>query len=124
VRAFQETAPNAPNPYRERLNSVVAEKNAADRAKVFANVGIAQAAAGDVDAGVLELKRAMATCADCEIRGDLHKNLGLIQARAGDLQDAEIEFRAALVDKPDDPEIKSALQLIGHLLAPHAQATH
>ena len=45
-------------------------------------------------------------------RADLHKNLGLIYARSGDTAKAVAALRAAREQKPADPEIERALQLL------------
>ncbi len=57
------------------------------------------------------LKKALASCPDCELAAALHKNLGLALCNNGNLDECKQELQEALKLNPNDPDIVKALNL-------------
>ena len=57
------------------------------------------------------LKKALASCEDCELAAALHKNLGLALCNNGNLDECKQELQEALKLNPNDPDIVKALNI-------------
>jgi tetratricopeptide (TPR) repeat protein len=57
------------------------------------------------------LKKALASCQDCELAAALHKNLGLALCNNGNLDECKQELQEALKLNPNDPDVVKALNL-------------
>jgi tetratricopeptide (TPR) repeat protein len=57
------------------------------------------------------LKKALASCEDCELAAALHKNLGLALCNSGSLDECKQELQVALKLNPNDPDIVKALNI-------------
>ena len=57
------------------------------------------------------LKKALASCEDCELAAALHKNLGLALCNNGSLDECKQELQIALKLNPNDPDIVKALNI-------------
>ena len=58
------------------------------------------------------LKKALASCQDCQLAASLHKNLGLALCNNGDLDEGKLELQQALKLNPSDADIVKALNMV------------
>ena len=57
------------------------------------------------------LKKALASCQDCELAAGLHKNLGLALCNNGNLDECKQELQEALKLNPNDSDVVKALNI-------------
>jgi DNA-binding NtrC family response regulator len=112
ARALRSTDPAESDQLMARYIAVQTERRILDRADTLANNGVEAASAHDWPEAVRQLKEAIAACADCAVKADLHRKLGIIDCQAGDLVNGEKELLAAKALKPSDPVTQAALELI------------
>jgi tetratricopeptide (TPR) repeat protein len=112
-------ARNAPEAkeYGRQLRDLQKEQSASGRARVLANAALSAAKEQDWPKAVDQLRKAIETCGECQVRAQLHKNLGLIMAQSGDLEGAASELRIARELNPEDLDTKYALEVLPRLRA-------
>jgi tetratricopeptide (TPR) repeat protein len=98
-----------------RFEALQARGHIMDRAQTLGNFALSSAAAHDWPQAIAQLQEGLRICGDCSALPLLHKNLGLIYCRSGDLKSGRVELLEALKLAPEDPDIKSALQLLEKL---------
>jgi tetratricopeptide (TPR) repeat protein len=84
----------------------------ADEAGTLGNDALAAGAAHDWPEAIRKFQKAIEECGECAIKADLHKKLGLTECRMGDIENGERELQLARALKPEDPDIKRALERI------------
>lgn len=112
IRALGPGDPAAASSYRAKFTELQRQKRITGQAETLNNFALSAAASRDWPRAIEQLTEAITLCGDCRARADLHKNLGLIYARSGDTAKAVAALRAAREQKPADPEIERALQLL------------
>jgi tetratricopeptide (TPR) repeat protein len=79
--------------------------------KALGNEAYLAANKQDWPEAIRTLKKALASCPDCELAAALHKNLGLALCNNGNLDECKQELQEALKLNPKDSDVVKALNL-------------
>jgi len=101
--------------YGARYLELQSKRQATDLAKSSELSAKAAVQRGNWPAAVTQLQKALEFCGDCAMQADLRKSLGLAYCYANDLQDGKNELERVLETKPEDREVKRALEIIERL---------
>ena len=120
ARAVRPTDPDEAARLMARYSQVQKEQHIVDEAGTLGNDALAAGAAHDWPEAIRQFHKAIEVCGQCAIQADLRKKLGLTDCRRGDIDNGEKELRLAQALKPDDPDIKRALERIAVARAKNA----
>ena len=104
--------------FRRRFEAFLQQQHIDTRAGTLAAFAQLSAASRDWPEAVARFKEAIQACANCSIRGALHRDLGLVYCRTGDLHNGARELRLARNIDPGDAEVRKSLSLIEALDIP------
>ncbi len=113
-QALRKTDTAEANRYAEQLRNHLKQSQALSEADTLGNLALSAAERHDFGQAISQLEEALTVCGDCHDKADLYKDLGLIFCQSGDLEHAELQLKKALLLKPQDPEIMSALTLVSN----------
>jgi tetratricopeptide (TPR) repeat protein len=112
ARAVRAADPAEASRLMARYSQVQREHHIVDEAGTLGNDALAAAAAHDWQEAIRKFQEAIEVCGNCSIKADLHEKLGLVDCQMGNIDRGEKELRLARTLKPDDPDIKRALERI------------
>jgi tetratricopeptide (TPR) repeat protein len=113
-RALLKTDPVQAKVYRDRFVALQQQKQLLSQAAMLGNFALASANRGDYAQAISQFHEALKECGDCESEADLYKDLGLIECKSGDIDTGEKDLLVAKSLKPQDADIRKALDVIAY----------
>jgi Flp pilus assembly protein TadD len=102
--------------YRDRFAAMQRRNQLTSQVDTLGNFALASANRGDFAQAIAQFHEALQQCGDCVSKPDLHKDLGLIECKSGDVANGAKDLRIAASLKPQDAEIKTALDIASRAL--------
>jgi len=115
--SLRKSDPGEAQKYGARYLELQSKRRATDLAKSSELSAEAAAQQGNWPGAVEQLQKALELCGDCAMQTYLRKSLGLAYCYENDLEDGKNELQRVLEAKPEDPEVKRALEVIERLEA-------
>ena len=112
ARALRLTDPVESKQLMQRAQELGSNQRTADRVTMLGNQANAKMFEANYKGAIDDLKNAIVLCGRCKLLGALEKNLGLAYCHAGQLDAGERELRISESLIPDDPDVKTALQIV------------
>lgn len=112
ARALRQTNPAESKQLIERAQALGSDQRTIDRIKLLGNQANAKMYEANYKGAIGDLTNAIVLCGRCELLGALKKNLGLAYCHAGQLDAGERELKISESLIPDDPDVKTALQIV------------
>ena len=112
ARALRQTNPAESKQLIERAQELGSDQRTIDRIKLLGSQANAKMSEANYKGAIDDLKNAIVLCGRCKLLGALKKNLGLAYCHAGQLDAGERELKISESLIPDDPDVKTALQIV------------
>jgi tetratricopeptide (TPR) repeat protein len=112
ARALRQTNPAESKQLMERAQQLGSDQRTIDRIKLLGNQANAKMYEANYKGAIGDLTNAIVLCGRCKLLGALKKNLGLAYCHAGQLDAGERELKISESLIPDDPDVKTALQIV------------
>jgi tetratricopeptide (TPR) repeat protein len=111
ARALRRTDPVESKQLMEHVQELGRDQRTIDQVSLLGNQANAKMYEANYKGAIDDLKNAIVLCGECKLLGALEKNLGLAFCHAGQLDAGERELKMAQSLIPDDPSVKTALQI-------------
>ena len=112
ARALRQTNPAESRQLIERDQELRSDQRTVDRIKLLGSQANAKMYEANYKGAIGDLTNAIVLCGRCNLLGALEKNLGLAYCHAGQLDAGERELKISESLIPDDPDVKTALQIV------------
>jgi tetratricopeptide (TPR) repeat protein len=112
ARALRQTNPAESKQLMERAQELGSDQRTIDRIKLLGTQANAKMYEANYKGAIGDLANAIVLCGRCKLLGALKKNLGLAYCHAGQLDAGERELKISESLIPDDPDVKTALQIV------------
>jgi tetratricopeptide (TPR) repeat protein len=111
-RALRQTNLSESKQLLERAQQLGSDQRTIDRIELLGNQANAKIYEANYKGAIGDLTDAIILCGSCKLLGALKKNLGLAYCHAGQLDAGERELKISESLIPDDPDVKTALQIV------------
>jgi tetratricopeptide (TPR) repeat protein len=111
ARVLRQTNPDESEQLMERAQELGNDQRTIARIKMLGSQANAKIYEANYKEAIDDLTNAIVLCGRCQLLGALKKNLGLAYCHAGQLDAGERELKLSESLIPDDPDVKTALQI-------------
>ena len=112
ARALRRTEPDESKRLMLRVQELGRDQRTMDQVSLLGNQANAKMYEANYKGAIEDLKNAIVLCGSCKLLGALEKNLGLAYCHGGQLDAGERELKISETIMPDDPGVKTALQIV------------